>query len=133
MAPLPRYTIFYDANCRLCAGSRRTLERLRPRADLTFVDVQDDGAMRRFPMVDRGASLGQMFVMDPGGRLAGGYDGFLSLVPAIPFLRRLRGVLRWAPVRAAGVRVYRWVARNRYKIGGSVGGSMSCDGGSCRV
>ena len=128
-AAVPGYTVFYDANCRLCAASRRRLERLRPRARLTFVDVRDDAAMRDFPMVDRAAGLRQMFVLDPAGRLAGGYDAFLSLAPTIPLLRPLRHVLRLPPVRAVGSRVYRWVARNRYRLGGAV----SCEDGACRI
>lgn len=125
----PRYTIFYDANCRLCARSRRTLERLRPRAELVFVNVQDDRSMGAYPMVDRRASLGQMYVLEPAGRLAGGYDAFLSLVPSIPLLRPLRRVLAWRPVRAIGWSAYRWVARHRYRLGGRA----ACEGGACRV
>ena len=128
MSGLPRYTIFYDARCRLCARSRRALERLRPRAALVFVDVQDPVAMRPYPMVDRAAGLRQMFVLDPSGRLAGGYDGFLAIVPAVPALRPLAGVLRRKWVRAVGWTVYRWVARNRYRLGG-----VSCEGGACHV
>lgn len=125
----PAYTVFYDANCRLCAASRRRLERLRPRARLTFIDVRDDAAMRAFPMVDRAAGLRQMFVLDPAGQLAGGYDAFLSLAPTIPLLRPLRPLLGIPPVRALGHAAYRWVARNRYRLGGAV----SCEGGACRV
>ena len=73
---------------------------------LTFVDVQDPVAMGPFPMVDRQAGLRQMFVLDPAGRLAGGYDGFLSLVPALRLLRPLRPFLNFAPVRAAGKCLY---------------------------
>ena len=123
------YYVFYDAQCRLCARSRRTIERLRPTADVTFVDVQDPEAMERFPMVDRAAGLRQMFVLDPAGRLAGGYDGFVALLPALRLLRPLRHVMRLAPVRAAGRRVYAWVARNRYRLGGRV----TCDDGACRI
>jgi len=126
---LPPYTVFYDADCRICARSRRAIERLRPSSALNFVNVQDPAAMAPFPMVDRAAGLGQMFVLDPAGRLAGGYDGFLALLPALPPLRPLRHLLQLSPVRAVGRRVYRWVARNRYRLGGSV----SCEGGACRV
>jgi predicted DCC family thiol-disulfide oxidoreductase YuxK len=122
-----RYFVFYDAQCRICARSRRAIERLRPTADVTFVDVQDPAAMQPFPMVDREAGLRQIFVLDPAGRLAGGYDGFLALVPALRLLRPLRHVMRLWPVRWAGRRVYAWVARNRYRLGGRV----SCDGGAC--
>ena len=128
-ATLPHYTVFYDANCRLCARSRRTLERLRPRAELTFIDVRDDNAMLRYPMVDRAASLGQMFVLNPAGTLAGGYDGFVSLAPSVPFLRHFRCVLKWAPVRFIGHRIYRFVAHNRYRLWGAV----SCESGACAL
>jgi len=128
-APPPGYYVFYDAQCRICAGSRRTIERLRPTAGVTFVDVQDPVAMERFPMVDRTAGLRQMFVLDPAGNLAGGYDGFLALVPTLRLLRPLRWVMRWRPVRAAGRRVYAWIARNRYRLGGRV----SCENGACRL
>ena len=127
--PAPRYYVFYDAHCRICAKSRRTIDRLRPAAELTFVDVQDPVAMLRFPMVDRQAGLRQMFVLDPAGRLAGGYDGFLSLVPTLRLLRPLRPLLRFGPVRAVGGRVYQWVARNRYRLGGAA----SCEAGACQV
>ena len=127
--PPTRYHDFYDAQCRFCARSRRTIERLGATADVVFVDVQDSAAMDPFPMVDRQAGLRQMFVLDPAGNLAGGYDAFASLAPALRWLRPLRHVLRWRPVRAAGTRVYRWVARNRYRLGGRV----SCDGGACRM
>lgn len=125
----PRYLVFYDANCRLCVRSRRMLERLRPRAELVFVDVGDEGVMARYSFIDRAARLGQMHVMDSAGRLAGGYDAFLLLAPAVPLLRPLRQVLQWRPVRFVGHKLYRWVARNRYRLGGSV----SCEGGACRI
>ena len=128
-AAIPAYTVFYDANCRLCAASRRRLERLRPRARLTFVDLRDDAAMRDFPMVDRAAGLRQMFVLDPAGKLTGGYDAFLSLVPTIPLVRPFGPLLRLPPVRMIGRAAYRWVARNRYRLGGAV----SCEGGACRI
>jgi predicted DCC family thiol-disulfide oxidoreductase YuxK len=129
VSDLPRYTIFYDARCRLCLRSRRALERMRPRAELAFIDVNDDAAMGQFPMVDRRASLGQMFVLDPKRRLAGGYDGFVLLLPVIPVLRQVRFLLGWKWVRFVGWKIYRWVARNRYRLGGKV----SCEIGVCHV
>lgn len=129
MSDLPRYTVFYDANCRLCVRSRRTLERLRPRAQLVFIDVRDDGAMRAHPRVDRQASLRQMFVLSPSGHLAGGYDAFVSLAPTIPLLRPLHPLLASVPIRSVGWALYRWVARNRYRLGGAV----ACEAGACKV
>jgi predicted DCC family thiol-disulfide oxidoreductase YuxK len=129
VSDLPHYTLFYDARCRLCLRSRRALERMRPRAELAFVDVNDDAAMAQFPMVDRRTSLGQMFILDSAGRLAGGYDGFVLLLPVIPVLRQVQFLLGWNWVRFVGSKIYRWVARNRYRLGGKV----SCESGVCHV
>lgn len=85
--------------------------------------------MAPFPMVDREAGLRQMFVLDPCGNLAGGYDGFVSLLPALRLLRPLRVVLRLRPIRAAGRRAYAWIARNRYRLGGRA----TCENGACEV
>ena len=129
MSTSPHYYVFYDANCRICARSRRAIEWMRPSAEVAFIDVRDAAAMQPFPMVDREAGLGQMFVLDAAGRLAGGYDGFVALIPTLRLVRPLRHVLRWRPVRAVGRRVYRWIARNRYRLGARV----SCENGACRI
>ena len=124
------YFIFFDGNCRICTRSKQAIERIAPSsADLRFVDIQQPSTLSRFPMVDPAAAQGQMFVLDPRGDLRGGYDGIVSLLPAMPVLRWLAPVLGLGPVRTLGRRVYAWVARNRYRLGGSV----SCASDACRV
>ena len=124
-----RYVIFYDGRCRFCTNSKQTVERLPSRADLTFVDIQNGGVMSRYPMVDPRAAQGQMFVLAPDGSLSGGFDAIVSLLPALPGLRVLRPMLAPEPVRKVGRRVYRWVARNRYRLGGMT----TCASGACRL
>ena len=124
------YFIFYDGHCRICLRSKRAIERMAPpSADLRFVDVQDPAALAAFPMVDPVATRAQIFVLDPSGQLRGGYDGLVSLMPALGNWGWLLSIARWRPVAALGRRVYRWIATNRYRIGGGV----SCDGEACRV
>ena len=125
----PRYVIFYDGRCRFCTNSKQTVERLPARADLFFVDTQDAGLMSRFPMVEPRAAQGQMFVLSPDGSLSGGFDAIVSLLPALSGLRALRPVLAAEPVRQIGRRLYRWVARNRYRLGGMA----PCAGGACSI
>ena len=124
------YFIFYDGHCRICTRSKQSIQRLAPAsADLRFVDINDAAALSRFPMVDSAATVSQIFVLDPAGRLRGGYDGLVSLLPAMPGGRWASKVLGWAPIRRLGDRAYRWVAANRYRLGGS----LSCEGGACRL
>ena len=130
MAAAPAgYVIFYDGRCRFCTNSKRTVERLPSRADLAFVDIQDGLLMSRYPMVDPRAAQGQMYVLAPDGSLAGGFDAIVSLLPALPGLRALRPLLAPEPVRKVGRRLYRWVARNRYRLGGMT----PCVGGACKI
>ncbi len=126
---LPRYYVFYDGACRLCTGSKETLQRMDPSADLVFVNIQDRPSLSRFPMVDPWAAQGQMFVLDPAGRLSGGFDAILTLLPTVPSLAPLAPLLGWRPIRRLGWHVYRWIARNRYRIGGYA----SCENGTCRL
>jgi predicted DCC family thiol-disulfide oxidoreductase YuxK len=124
-----RYYVFYDGACQLCTGGKATLQQLDPSADLVFVNIQDRAALARFPMVDPRAAQGQMFVLGPDGRLAGGFDAVLALLPTVPSLGALAPLLAWGPLRRLGWAVYRWVARNRYRLGGYT----SCAGGACRL
>jgi predicted DCC family thiol-disulfide oxidoreductase YuxK len=124
-----RYIIFYDGRCRFCTNSRQTVGRLPSRADLRFIDINDAHLMPQYPMIDPRAAQGQMFVLAPDGTLSGGFDAIVSLLPALSGLRRLRPLLSLEPVRKVGRRLYRWVARNRYRLGGAV----PCADGACRV
>ena len=130
MASAPaRYVIFYDGRCRFCTNSRKTVERLPSRARLDFVDINDARRMSRYPMIDPHAAQGQMFVLSPDGSVSGGFDAIVSLLPALSGLRRLRPLLSPEPARKVGRRLYRWVARNRYRLGGAT----TCAGGACRI
>jgi len=123
------YTVFYDARCAICRRGRAMIERLAPAGRARFVDLNDAAAVRAYPELDPRTCLGQMWVQSPAGRMAGGYDAFTMLVPALPLLSPLAPLMRLGPVRAVGDVVYRWVARNRYRLGGQV----SCHDGACAV
>ncbi|HEY8668116.1 MAG TPA: DCC1-like thiol-disulfide oxidoreductase family protein [Tepidisphaeraceae bacterium] len=127
--PSRRHTIFYDGTCGLCTRSKAMLQRMDGDDVFDFVDLHDEQRMAPFPMVDRQAAKGQMFVLSPGGELAGEYDGLVSAAEGLAGWRSIVPLLRWAPVRALGWRGYRWVARNRYRLGGSV----SCEDGACAI
>ena len=123
------YFIFYDGQCRVCRRGRQMIERLGPLAEVRFVDVNDASEMAAHPALATADVLGQMHVMDPEGRVSGGYDALVALAPILPAVRWLRRVLAAAPVRTVGSRAYRWVAANRYRLGGQ----RSCHGGACRI
>jgi predicted DCC family thiol-disulfide oxidoreductase YuxK len=123
------YHVFYDGRCRLCRRGRQSIERLRPLEPVRFVDVHDAAEVARHPQMAGRDTLGQMYVIDPAGRVSGGYDALAALAPILPAFAWLAPVLGFAPVRWAGRRVYKWVAANRYRLGGQA----SCHDGACAL
>jgi predicted DCC family thiol-disulfide oxidoreductase YuxK len=91
---------------------------MRPTADRHFVDVNDARALSAHPQLAGADVLGQMYVLDPAGGLSAGYDALVALAPVLPAFSWLGPLLALAPIRAIGRRTYRWLAANRYRLGG---------------
>jgi len=123
------YLIFYDAQCQICRRSRIMLERLRPTAPIRFIDANNLRDLSQYPQMNGVDAIGQMHVLDPAGRLTGGYDALVALMPILPLFAWSHDILSLPPVRAIGRRVYRWLAANRYRLGGQ----LSCHGGACQL
>lgn len=124
------YIVFYDGQCRICRRGRQTIERLRPSAEVRFVDSNDAGAMAAYPEMAGADVAGQMYVRDPAGQIAGGYDALVALVPALSGIAWAARILGSRALRAVGRPAYRWLAANRYRLGGR----RAChDGGACAL
>src|SRR3954453_16493844 len=128
-ATTSQYFVFFDGNCRLCTDTVRTLRDMDTTADVRFVDVQQPGVFLKYPQIDPAVALGQMHVISPDGTVSGGFDAIVSLLPAFPSLRVFQPLLAGPLMRQLGGKVYRWVARNRYRIAGTTG----CAGGACKI
>ena len=112
------YIVFYDGRCRICRRARQTLERLRPEAEVRFVDSGDARAMADYPEMAHADVTGQMYVRDPAGNLSGGYDALVALLPTLSGIAWTAPIFRSRPLRALGRPAYRWLAANRYRLGG---------------
>lgn len=111
-----KWVFYYDGDCGFCTGVVRSLSR----AD--FWHVLEWMPYQKLDEPPAGLSwddLDSAVYLDRGqGRLHQGFYAFrmitlrlLPLIPLAPFF--------WFPgVSLAGVPVYRWVAKNRYKISG---------------
>jgi predicted DCC family thiol-disulfide oxidoreductase YuxK len=120
------YLVFYDGQCRICRRGRQMIERFRPSAPVRFVDSNDANEMARHPQMN---ARGQMYVLEPAGRLSGGYDALAALAPILPALGWMSAVFRLPPIRAIGRRAYAWLAANRYRLGGQA----PCHDGACEL
>jgi predicted DCC family thiol-disulfide oxidoreductase YuxK len=121
------YIVFYDGSCRICRRGRQMIERLRPEGDVRFIDSTDARAMAEYPDMSRADVTGQMYVRDPAGQISGGYDALVALVPTLSGIAWTAGILGSRALRAVGRPAYRWLAANRYRLGGQ----RSCHDGAC--
>lgn len=131
---LPEYLIFYDGHCRFCTESKGMLEQMDSSAHLRFMNVRETGLIQRYPMIDPALALGQMHVLNPAGQLSGGFDAILSLLPAFSSLRVFHPLLASPVFYALGHKIYKWVARNRYRLAGTMSEPAGgCENGGCRI
>ncbi len=110
--------LIYDGDCPICQGGMRWVERRALPGRFEFLPCRSAERRARFPWMTDETCLEAMQLVLPDGRV-------LAAARAIPeILRRLRGWRRLAFLfRLPGAafvapRLYRWVARHRYRIAG---------------
>lgn len=111
-----KYLLFYDGMCPICKKSQRTVKKLDWLGRFEYADVHDrELAERELPEVSYGDMLREMYVKRPDGKYFGGYDAFRAMAPVLPLCWPLVPFM-WLPgAKFIGKRIYKWVARNRYK------------------
>ena len=58
----------------------------------------------------------EMILLEPNGRLSGGFDAFARLCVRLPLLWPFAPLVRLPGAAWAGSRAYRWVATHRYLL-----------------
>jgi predicted DCC family thiol-disulfide oxidoreductase YuxK len=113
--------VIYDGACGLCQGSVGWVSRRARPGAFEFLPCQAAERRARYPAIAEATCLEAIQLVLPDGRVLGG----AAALPEI--LRRLRG-WRWvaALFRLPGAGliapvVYRWIARNRYRISCAIG------------
>jgi predicted DCC family thiol-disulfide oxidoreductase YuxK len=115
--------LIYDAECRMCAAAREGIERLGAAGeDVRFVPYQSEEAACRLGDAYRPGRPDAAFLVDGEGRVTGGLDAFLPLLPGLRGGRVLHALFRLPFARPLGRLAYRIVARNRYRWFGAVKG-----------
>jgi predicted DCC family thiol-disulfide oxidoreductase YuxK len=111
------FVVAYDTFCPLCRRSRVMLERMDLGNRLRFVDIHDRETMARdFSRVTYAQCLEELQVKHPDGTITGGYFAFRTLTRILPALRPVRFVFFAPGVAHLGQRIYRWVAKHRYRL-----------------
>jgi predicted DCC family thiol-disulfide oxidoreductase YuxK len=111
-------TVYYDASCPLCASEIHALAAHDYAGRFTLVDCSADDFDERLFAADgvtRAAMLDTIHARDAGGRWLKGIDVFAEIYRATGFVR-IAQLFAQAQLRPFWVRLYPWIARNRYLL-----------------
>lgn len=123
----------YDGYCVICNQSKRIITALDWLRRVEFLDLHKwEEVERRYPQLDFEQAMGQMHVVTPDGRLIGGFEGVRRLLRDLPLGFPLWLILHLPGLGWLGDKVYRLIARNRYRINKFFGAPV-CEDGTCKV
>jgi predicted DCC family thiol-disulfide oxidoreductase YuxK len=120
-------TVLYDGACRFCRSQIALLRRLDLTGRLAFTSLHDPSVARDFPEIPPADLLEQMYVVDRSGLARGGAEAVRYLSRRLPLLWPLALPLHVPGSLPLWRSLYRFVARNRFRIAGR------CDEGTCKI
>ena len=128
-------TALYDGNCVICQSTCETMRALDWLGRIEFVDLhQADGSSERFRHLSQERLMSEIHVLDGEGALYAGFAGMRRMLREVPLGFPLWLLLRLPGSEALGKRVYRFVARRRYRINALLGRELDdCADGSCQM
>ena len=116
--------LIYDGHCNFC---RRQALRLQSWSGnrLWLESFHDPGVLERFPRLTREACEQAMQLVLPDGHIHAGAQAAAEALRLNPTLRALGWFYYLPGLRQLADASYRWIAKNRFRFGGS------CTDGSC--
>jgi len=128
-------TALYDGNCLVCRSTCEALRALDWLKRIHFVDLHDGGDFRRrHPELTRERLMSESHVIDAAGELYAGFAGTRRMLKELPLGFPLWLLLQLPGADAIGKRLYRYIARRRYRINALLGSELpECAEGGCRM
>jgi predicted DCC family thiol-disulfide oxidoreductase YuxK len=111
------YTCVYDGMCKVCTRLAASLRKWDRHGEIEVVASQTPGVMARFPWIPARAYAEALQLIGPGGRTWQGAAAIEELLKILPKGKLVAWLFRIPFVRGVADRVYRWFARNRYRLG----------------
>jgi predicted DCC family thiol-disulfide oxidoreductase YuxK len=111
------YTLVYDGTCRICNPLADLVRRWDAPGLVYVIPYQTAGLEARFPWIPREAYARAIQLVGPGGRTWQGATAIEQLLSVLPRGRWIAWIFHIPLVRVIADKVYRWVARNRYRMG----------------
>jgi predicted DCC family thiol-disulfide oxidoreductase YuxK len=112
--------LIYDGRCRMCVTAKSGLERLSEAHELRMIPYQSEEAKQLLGLQYREGRPEAAFLVTAGGKISSGLDAFLPLLPGLRGGRLLAKLFALPFVKPVGYRLYRLVARHRYRLFGEV-------------
>ena len=115
--PGREYTIVYDGACKVCQGLVRQLEKWDRHRVFEIVPSQGAGVHARFPWIPSRSFAQSVQLIRRDGRTRQGAAAIEEVIDNLPKGKLITWIFSIPFVRPLAERVYRWFARNRYRLG----------------
>jgi predicted DCC family thiol-disulfide oxidoreductase YuxK len=112
--------LLYDGQCRLCVTAKRGLEQLETAGEVRLIAYQSEEAKHALGERYRAGRPDVALLLYPDGRVAGGLDAFLPLLPGLKGGRTLALLFKFPLVKPLAYAFYWLIARYRYNLFGEV-------------
>ncbi len=122
-----RDVVLYDGKCRFCRSQIAVLRRLDLTGRLEFLSLHDPRVAKDFPEIPMEDLMREMVAIDREGGVFAGVRALRMLSRRLPLLWPLAVPLHFPCSLPVWNWLYRFIARNRYRIAGT------CDEGTCRL
>jgi len=107
-------TIYFDASCGLCSTATRRLRNLVGHR-FAFLPLQTPGVKEMLGLPPD-AAFDEIKLLQPDGRILGGVDALLEIIPHIWWLYPVSLICRIPGTRIILNPIYRTIARHRRRI-----------------
>ena len=111
------YTLVFDGMCKICNPLANVVRKWDSHHRIEVVPSQANGVRARFPWIPAVAYTQAIQLVGPGGETWQGAAAVEQLLTVLPRGRWISWVFHVPFVRTLADKVYRWIARNRYRMG----------------
>ncbi len=112
-----RALLLYDGQCGFCLASVKRLRILDLFGWVDPVDFHTQPDLRTLhPTLTPARCRSEMVLLEPTGRLSGGFHAFARLTRRLPLLMGFVPLVHLPGASWVGARVYRWIAQRRYLL-----------------
>ena len=110
------FTVLYDGDCPLCRTSVSRLTKWDREGVFEFLPAQDETVSGRFPGIAPTALSGSLHLVSEDGESWVGAEAVEQIIRLLPGWRWSAWAFRLPFGRPFAQRVYRWIAKNRYRL-----------------